>query len=577
MGHLADPAPGAPVSDPAGIELFPQTLRIGDRRSATPAGAEAVSSCGRKSSRGKRRLLILKNLLIWRMKFSLRNPFCVFGLVLAWRVALLVFTAQPIPANDAFSYDGAVVNYLRTGHYCNPSLALVFPISGNEIYSQYPPLYQGALFGWMKLFGTSVISAMVLHFALFAVAGLLALGLVKKFFPAAGNYALAALLFFGFTFGDRPEDLAYVFGLGSLGLVTRQISGANPGVANAAGTALLLGFTLYTSVIVGAYFFGIGFLTCAAAWWWRRKIMLFVPFVLAALLFAVVTIFIAKTEPRWWAGFMESARQQSVLTTGFHAPVLLDLIKLARTAPVFLLALAALPFVVARRKEIFSEAAAWLWLVAGIFVMGGVLLALDMTLLPSNYVGYVMFSQIFLAAGMLALAAKFFPARENLLRLALAGCVVLVSIRAIGMTTWGAACAWKNSYWTTHETLRVELEPFTKSDAPAFVSSAFLYSGAEFGVKNLIYGDWYFDHAAWTNNADLIALIRLKPAKLVLTQFDYHRSYVPLLEKLRAQPGLVEVRVRDLASVRTPDSIPSLQRVVQHISWAPVIVDLEWK
>ena len=209
--------------------------------------------------------------------------------------------------------------------------------------------------------------------------------------------------------------------------------------------------------------------------------------------------------------------------------------------------------------------------------MGTVLLVLDMTLLASNYVGYVMFSQIILAAGLLALAGKFFPARAASLRLVLAGCVLLVSIRAIGMTTWGAACAWKNSYWRTHETLRVELEPFTKSDAPAFVSSAFLYSAAEFRVKNLIYGDWYFDHAAWTNNADLIALIRLKPAKLALTQFDYHRSYVPLLEKLRAQPGLVEVRVRDLAAVRTPDSIPSLQRVVQHISWAPVIVDLEWK
>jgi hypothetical protein len=39
----------------------------------------------------------------------------------------------------------------------------------------------------------------------------------------------------------------------------------------------------------------------------------------------------------------------------------------------------------------------------------------------------------------------------------------------------------------------------------------------------------------------------------------------------------VEVQVRNLAALRPPDAIPALQRVVQHISWAPVIVDLHWK
>ena len=42
--HL-DTAPGAPVSDPAGIEKRPQTRRIGDRRSAMPAESGAVSGC----------------------------------------------------------------------------------------------------------------------------------------------------------------------------------------------------------------------------------------------------------------------------------------------------------------------------------------------------------------------------------------------------------------------------------------------------------------------------------------------------------------------------------------------------
>ena len=50
-----------------------------------------------------------------------------------------------------------------------------------------------------------------------------------------------------------------------------------------------------------------------------------------------------------------------------------------------------------------------------------------------------------------------------------------------------------------------------------------------------------------------------------------------ILNQLRQHPDLVSVRVRDLSAMRTPDSIPSLQRVIQHVSWAPVIVDLDWK
>jgi hypothetical protein len=470
-----------------------------------------------------------------------------------------------------------VVNFLHGGHYCNPSLAVVFPISGKEIYSTYPPLYQGVLLVWMKLFGPGVIAAMILHLALFAVSGWLTLGIVKRFFPAATNYAVVALLFFGFTFGDRPEDLAYIFGLGALWLVARQISEAVFRAETAAGLLLVLLLGLYTSVIVGAYFFGAGFLACAMTWLWRRKVFVFAPFLAAAAVFAVITFFIAKTEPRWWAGFMESAREQSVMTAGFHWPHAGDVLKLIRTAPVFLLGVVALPWLAARRREVFSRESVWLALAVGIFVMGWLLLVADLTLLAANYVTYVMFTQILFAAALLALAQKYFPERERWQRLALLTGVLLVSIRAAGMTTWGVACAWNNSYQNTQAVLRTELGPFTKSDRPVLVSSAFLYGAAELGVKNPIHSDWYFDHASWTENAETDGLARLRPARLVLTQFDYYRSFVLPLEKLRQHPELVKIRVRNLAVVRPPDAIPALQRVVQHISWAPVIVDLDWK
>jgi len=209
--------------------------------------------------------------------------------------------------------------------------------------------------------------------------------------------------------------------------------------------------------------------------------------------------------------------------------------------------------------------------------MGWLLLVADLTLLAANYVTYVMFTQILFAAALLALAQKYFPERERWQRLALLTGVLLVSIRAAGMTTWGVACAWNNSYQNTQAVLRTELGPFTKSDRPVLVSSAFLYGAAELGVKNPIHSDWYFDHASWTENAETDGLARLRPARLVLTQFDYYRSFVLPLEKLRQHPELVKIRVRNLAVVRPPDAIPALQRVVQHISWAPVIVDLDWK
>src|SRR5258706_15102524 len=93
----------------------------------------------------------------------------VFALVFAWKAALLVFTAQPVPSNDAFFYDGPVVNFLLHGKYANPSLALALPISGLEVFCAYPPLYQVVLLAWMSLFGTSVMAAMVLHLVLFGV------------------------------------------------------------------------------------------------------------------------------------------------------------------------------------------------------------------------------------------------------------------------------------------------------------------------------------------------------------------------------------------------------------------------
>jgi hypothetical protein len=516
------------------------------------------------------------------MKLSWRTPCFVLGIVVLWRVALLFFTGQPIPANDAYIFDGGMINWLQHGHYVNPCIEVGYPISSGQVFSIYPPIYQIALLLWMPVFGFSTMSIIAMHVTLFAVAACLVLALTRKFFPGETNYAVIALLLFGITFNDRPEDLAHIFGLTSLWLVTRQLSQPRPHLRrNAVGLTLALLLTLYTSVIVGAFYFGAGFLTGAAAWFSQPKngrtelaLRVFSPFFAAALLFFAGVGLVIETHPLWWQGFLENGRKQSVMG-GFHLPHQLELIKLIRTTPVFLVALGALPLVMARRRQL--TAAPWLCLVAGVFTMGIALLFLTMTLIAPDYVNYVIYAQILLAAGLLALTGKLFPTHQRCVRLLLLGCVLLVSIRALGMTTWGAACAWKNSYWHSQAQLRAELKPFADSNAPVVLSSAFLYGAAQLGVRHPIHSDWYYDRALTSPTADFEGIVKLHPSKLVLTQFDYYRAFIPLLAKLQQHPELVTIRVRDESAVRTPDASPKLQRVVQHISWAPVIVDLDWK
>ena len=91
----------------------------------------------------------------------------VFALVYAWKIALFVLSAQPVPANDSFYFDGPVVNLLLHGKYVNPSIALAMPISGTEIFCCYPPLYQLVLLPWMLVFGTSVVASVAFHLVLF--------------------------------------------------------------------------------------------------------------------------------------------------------------------------------------------------------------------------------------------------------------------------------------------------------------------------------------------------------------------------------------------------------------------------
>jgi hypothetical protein len=99
------------------------------------------------------------------------------------------------------------------------------------------------------------------------------------------------------------------------------------------------------------------------------------------------------------------------------------------------------------------------------------------------------------------------------------------------------------------------------------------------GRRTFIHEDWTHraDEPPGKLNADTMALIKLKPAALILTQFDYYRRYQIPLAELGERPGQVTVKMTNTARVRAPDSFPQFRQVVQHIAWAPVIVEFEWK
>src|SRR5690348_3990 len=98
---------------------------------------------------------------------------------LAWKLALVLFFAEPVPANDAFFYDGPVVNWVLHGKYVNPCLSEMFPTAGTTVFSAYPPLYQFALFPWMSIFGTTAKSSMLFHVFCIAIYAWLLFQLIR--------------------------------------------------------------------------------------------------------------------------------------------------------------------------------------------------------------------------------------------------------------------------------------------------------------------------------------------------------------------------------------------------------------
>ena len=116
---------------------------------------------------------------------------------------------------------------------------------------------------------------------------------------------------------------------------------------------------------------------------------------------------------------------------------------------------------------------------------------------------------------------------------------------------------------------------------PVIVSSAYLYSASARRELKLVHSDWLalMSRGLKAEDIDLgrISMIsREKPRMFVVTQFDYFRFYQGLVERVRALPGVRGVTVEQTAQVPAPDSFKATERVVQHVSWAPVLIRIDW-
>lgn len=491
---------------------------------------------------------------------------------------MLICFWLPAPSNDAFFYDGPAVHLLEGGAYCNPAIRLALPISGTEVFSAYPPLYQGVLCGWMAGFGTSALSAMGLHLVLFG-AYLLAVAGVLWCLGVTGRAATLGLLFLlGITFHDRPDSLAHVCGMWAVYGWCRAALGPSPqggfwAWLAAGGCVLSLG----TGLQIGALYLLVLVLGWAALGMRRPQALPWGPVLMATVLPGLLVALVMLGAPRWWQGFLEHANQTPSLT-GFRFPAVQDVLKMVRNVPGILLVgvmMAARPgswwpaLAAGQAGAVLLVAAT----AAALAMIGG-----SLFLLTPNALTFTLYLQPVIVALWLLWAGANSRVWSRAQSAAFLAAALLVSIRAIGLTTWGVALALDFGYPEARRTIRSELQE-RPADSPVVLSSAYLYEAYRQGEFAAVHSDWLRpgDRELVNIESDWLGVLALRPSRVLLTPFDYYRRYEALVRRLEAHPELVTSRVTIHGTRPPPDSFPKLRRVVQHLSWAPVVIQLEWK
>ena len=521
----------------------------------------------------------------------------VFAIVIGWKAVLLLGFSLPPPSNDSFFYDGPVVNWILHGHYVNPSLAEALPISGTRVFSAYPPLYQLVLTGWMALFGTSAFSAMSLHFVLFSLYASVLWATFRQLGVPALASNTAGLFLLAITFHDRPDSLAHLFGI--LAIYSCVRGWRIPTQDDEAASrwiwpwlmALFAILGVATGLQIGALYILLLWVACLL-----RRYLAHEPVPVTALAATVVVPgllvgMVIVGFPGLWQGFLEHARQTPSFT-GLRIPRLDDWLKVLRNVPGLLVVACCLFPVFLRQARaggglnvlrMFGTTGAQsdpsslsILLVACTFSSLCLTVA-SLTVLTPNAVSFVFYLQPLVVAGYLSWAAPQSSATRHWVFPWGVFCALalLVSIRAIGLSTWGVACARDFDYSQARARVQEQVAA-CRTNASVVLSSAYLYEAASFDHVKLIHSDWMTPADRTNRNTDWKGLLKLKPELIMVTPFDYYRRYDVLLERLREHPELASFEVTPSGELTPPDANRSIQRVLQHVSWAPVTIRIRW-
>ncbi|MDB6020456.1 MAG: hypothetical protein JWQ04_313, partial [Pedosphaera sp.] len=350
-----------------------------------------------------------------------KHPWLVFALVFGWKIALFVFSAQPVPANDAFFYDGAVIHHLLHGGYFNPCVAKAFPISGTEVFSAYPPLYQAGLLGWMSIFGVSALSAMGLHLFLFGLYLLVLLAIFRRLQTPAWCVNLAGCFLLTFTFHDRPDSLAHLLGVLALYACVRsqRIFGRSASAKSGPWIWLMVLFVVLAfcaSLQIGGIYLLIVSLATIAACRVDKEPIPFLPLAVMILTPAILALLVKETLPTPWAGFMENVRQTPFLT-GLRMPHWQEVMKVIRTVPGVLLVAFLLPWAWIKQRRDFASGLGFrheMILLAALLPALGILAA-SLSIIAPNTVAIANYLQPIIVAAYLALSASL-PTGDRWLR-----------------------------------------------------------------------------------------------------------------------------------------------------------------
>jgi len=297
------------------------------------------------------------------------------------------------------------------------------------------------------------------------------------------------------------------------------------------------------------------------------------------LLPIVLVLLVRSALPVAWEGFMQNVRQTPFLT-GFRMPHLGETLKVVRSVPGIILIVFLPPL--SRFKPAQDGAVAvirrfQLALLPVLIVALGITLA-SLSIISANTAGIASYMQPLLIGVYLAISSVLFAGRSRLQLQVGCLCVAIVfgAMRAVGMSTWGVACATDVGYSKSNQLVASQLAAL-KPGSTVVMSSAFLYNAVKHSDLNFIHSDWLAKAGGDSRASDLNGLLKIRPQEMVLTEFDYYRRFKPVLDDVKTNPAVLDLQITNTAKIPTPDSLKKYQHIVQHVSWAPVIVKFSWR